>query len=107
MNEAHVAAIVLNWNSAPETLECLASLRESKNVRLSVIIVDNGSSDSSWQQFQEIADGDVTVIQSGANRGYAGGNNVGIRAALHTEAAYVWILNNDTIVHPLCLDELL
>jgi GT2 family glycosyltransferase len=38
------------------------------------------------------------LIQSGANRGYAAGNNVGIRVALSDEADFVLILNNDTIV---------
>ena len=42
----HVAAIVLNWNSAADTLECVAALRESGYPRLNVIVVDNGSTDS-------------------------------------------------------------
>lgn len=40
----------------------------------------------------------LTVIQTGANLGYAGGNNVGIRYALAQGAQSVWILNNDTVV---------
>jgi len=40
----------------------------------------------------------LTVIQTGTNLGYAGGNNVGIRYALAQGAQYVWILNNDTVV---------
>ena len=102
----NVVAIVLNWNSAGHTLECVASLRASNDPRLSVIVVDNGSTDSSWEELQRIA-AEVTLIQSGANLGYAGGNNVGIRAALDSSADYIWILNNDTVVDPLCPNELL
>ena len=40
----------------------------------------------------------LTIIQTGANLGYAGGNNVGIRYSLAQGAQYVWILNNDTVV---------
>lgn len=42
---------------------------------------------------------DITLIDAGANRGFAGGNNIGI-AFLLREAAidYVWLLNNDTVV---------
>lgn len=40
----------------------------------------------------------LTFIQTGANLGYAGGNNVGIEYGLVNDADYVWILNNDTVV---------
>jgi GT2 family glycosyltransferase len=40
----------------------------------------------------------LIIIQTGANPGYAGGNNVGIRYALAQGAQYTWILNNDTLV---------
>ena len=108
MRTHDTAVIVLNWNRAPDTLACVASLRANHDAhRLSVIVVDNGSTDSSWEELQELADEDVTLIQTGANLGYAGGNNVGIRAALDRGADYVWILNNDTLVDRRCLDELL
>lgn len=40
----------------------------------------------------------LTIVDTGANLGYAGGNNVGIRYALAQGAQYIWILNNDTVV---------
>lgn len=41
----------------------------------------------------------LVLIQSGANLGFAGGNNVGIRYALsRDDCDYVWLLNNDTVV---------
>lgn len=41
----------------------------------------------------------LTLIQTGANWGYAGGNNIGIEyALLQGDAAFVWLLNNDTVV---------
>lgn len=43
----------------------------------------------------------LVLIQTGANLGFAGGNNVGIRYVLaRGDAAYIWLLNNDTIVDP-------
>ncbi|QKZ11940.1 glycosyltransferase family 2 protein [Spirosoma sp. KUDC1026] len=46
----------------------------------------------------------ITFIQTNENLGYAGGNNVGIRYAQNSgDAAFVWILNNDTIVDPQSL----
>jgi len=45
-----------------------------------------------------------TLIQTGSNLGYAGGNNVGIQYALEQgDCDYVWILNPDTIVAPNAL----
>lgn len=48
----------------------------------------------------------MVIIQTGANLGYAGGNNVGIRYALKSGAANIWILNNDTVVHSKALSQL-
>ncbi|MEW6572168.1 MAG: glycosyltransferase family 2 protein [Bacillota bacterium] len=48
----------------------------------------------------------MVLIQTGANLGYAGGNNVGIRYALKRGANYVWILNNDTVAQPDALLEM-
>jgi GT2 family glycosyltransferase len=46
----------------------------------------------------------LVFIQTGANLGYAGGNNVGLRYALRDEGAqFFWLLNNDTVVDPNAL----
>jgi GT2 family glycosyltransferase len=49
----------------------------------------------------------VTLIRSGGNLGFAGGCNVGIRAAGFDEFAYFWFLNPDTVVGRLALVELI
>lgn len=50
----------------------------------------------------------LVLIQTGANLGFAGGNNVGFRYAMaRGDADYVWALNNDTVVPPDSLSELL
>lgn len=52
-------------------------------------------------------DAQLVLIQSGANLGYAGGNNVAIRYALaRNDFEYVWLLNNDTVIEPKSLVEL-
>lgn len=49
----------------------------------------------------------LILIANGANLGFAGGNNVGIRLALDSGGAdYVWLLNNDTVVDPGALSSL-
>jgi len=42
----------------------------------------------------------LTLIQTGANLGFAGGNNVGLRYALAEGFDYAWLLNNDTEIEP-------
>src|SRR5271170_2058279 len=50
----------------------------------------------------------LVLIQTGANLGFAGGNNVGIRYALsRDDCDYVWLLNNDTVVEPNSLSAML
>jgi GT2 family glycosyltransferase len=49
----------------------------------------------------------LTIIELAANRGYAAGNNAGLRYAQRRgDAAFVWILNNDTVVEPAALSAL-
>jgi hypothetical protein len=49
----------------------------------------------------------LILIQTGGNLGFAGGNNVGLRYALSQEdCAYVWLLNNDTVIEEAALSNL-
>jgi len=103
--EPLVSVILLNWNTFEVTRDCLASLRRMDYRNFEVVVVDNGSVDSSVEQLQE-ADPEIRVIRNGANLGFSGGNNVGIRDAIWRGADYVLLLNNDTIVAPDFLTQL-
>lgn len=92
-----VAIIILNWNNAADTLDCLKSVFELDYPNFNVLIVDNGSTDDSVAQIRERYP-DLDILPTGENLGYAGGNNAGIREALESGAEYVWILNDDTTV---------
>lgn len=52
-------------------------------------------------------DARLVLIRLPENRGFAGGNNVGIRYALRRGADWTWLLNNDTVVAPNSLSEML
>lgn len=93
----HVVVVVLNWNGAADTLECLASLQLSSYGSFRVLVVDNGSTDDSVQRLRG-AYPDLWLLETGSNLGFAGGNNVGIRAALAAGSDVVLLLNNDTTV---------
>jgi GT2 family glycosyltransferase len=94
-----VFAIIVNYNGREITLECLASLRRVTYADFRVLVVDNASTDGSVEAIRT-AFPEATVLEVGANLGYAGGNNLGIAYALARGAGYLFILNNDIEVDP-------
>ncbi len=90
-----VSGIILNWNGWQDTIKCVDALKQSIYLALTIIIVDNGSSNDSVAKLRG-AYPDILLLESGENRGFAGGNNLGIRYALAHGADYIWLLNNDT-----------
>src|SRR5579859_1498155 len=96
--------IILNWNQAKLTMECVHGVQKMKvpsNYNLNIVIVDNGS----LEKFPKSSDYRLVINET--NLGFAGGNNVGIKYALDNFADYVMILNNDTLVDPNLLANLL
>jgi GT2 family glycosyltransferase len=91
-----VYCIVLNWNGWEDTLVCLESLMLQDYPNLVVVVVDNCSHNDSVAKISQ-AYPSILLLETGANLGFSGGNNVGIRLALDHGAEYVWLLNNDTI----------
>jgi GT2 family glycosyltransferase len=100
-----VAIIVLNWNGRIDTAACLDSLKALSYPAFEVVLVDNGSVDGSQEYFRERYSW-VTLLETGQNLGFTGGNNVGISYALRSGADYVLLLNNDTVVDAAFLDRL-
>mgnify|MGYP000434755140 CR=1 FL=1 len=92
-----LSVIVLNWNLPGDTIACVRSLQRGLLAGSAIIIVDNASSDDSLRQFGEVFGDQVMVVALESNRGFAGGMNAGIEAALQTGAGSVLLLNNDTI----------
>jgi GT2 family glycosyltransferase len=80
-------------------LSCLASLSRLDYPVYDIVVVDNGSSDNSAAAIR--ADyPHLTLIETGENLGYVGGNNVGLQQAQSMGATYALLLNNDTEVSP-------
>jgi GT2 family glycosyltransferase len=92
-----VSIVVLNYNGWRDTAACLSSLERLSYDNKEVVVVDNGSSDDSVLHIRRDFSS-VKLIEAGANLGFAGGCNLGIRYALSRGAQFVWLLNNDTEV---------
>lgn len=90
-----LSVVILNWNGKNDTLACLTSLEQAESP--DIIVVDNGSTDDSVVEIRKRFP-EVTLLETGQNLGYAGGNNAGIEYALKQGADLVLLLNNDTIV---------
>jgi hypothetical protein len=103
--EPKVFIIILNWNGLADTLECLTSLAGLTYPHCQTVVVDNGS-ETGQADAIESSYPSVTLIRNDKNLGYTGGNNVGIRHAMTQGADYIWLLNNDTVVTPDSLTEL-
>lgn len=93
-----VLIVLLNWNSAVETLAAVASARKMDYPNCRILVVDNGSSDDSLARLRPLKEEGVELVESPINTGYTGGCNLGMKRALETDAKYVWLLNNDGLV---------
>ncbi len=96
-----IVLVIVNWNGYIDTQKCLASitkLRIPENTSLETIIVDNGSTDISVQRLSNGFPW-ATILTLDENLGFTGGNNIGIQYAMKSGADYIWLLNNDTVVH--------
>ncbi len=102
-----VGIVIINYNCAPYTLDCLRTVEKLSYTNYFVVIIDNNSPDLSGYYLQQaLKDKRVTVIINPENCGFGAGNNIGIRHALEGEAEYIWLLNADTFVHPEALSQL-
>jgi len=93
---------LINWNGGEFTLPCIASLKRGLLLPEWIVVVDNASQDESPNEIGRQYP-DVVLIRNEVNKGFAEGNNIGVRRALELGAEYVWLLNNDTVVAKDCL----
>lgn len=91
-----VSCVVINWNGWRDTIACVESLVAQDYAKLSIVVVDNGSTDDSVERIRS-AFPEMTLLPAEQNRGFAAGSNLGIRFALERGAEFVWLLNNDIL----------
>ncbi|MFA5024884.1 MAG: glycosyltransferase family 2 protein [Candidatus Shapirobacteria bacterium] len=105
-----IALIILNWKQPQLTIDTVDSILKTNTngFTYEILIVDNGSPDDSVAQFKRIygKNKSITILETGDNLGYAGGNNYGLRFALKSNFDYFLIANNDILVAPDFLQKL-
>ena len=89
--ECELSIITINFNGLKDTCALIESI--PFNDKMEVIVVDNASTNDEVSEIQNRYPY-VTIIKSDKNIGFAGGNNLGIKAA---KGKYLFLVNNDTI----------
>jgi GT2 family glycosyltransferase len=95
-----VAVVVLNYRGIEDTIACIASLSKQTYDDFVIVAIENGSGDTSANEFkkQKAIYGDqLQTIYNDENLGFTGGVNTGIRWALERDFDYVALFNNDAI----------
>jgi GT2 family glycosyltransferase len=89
--------VVLDFNGIADTIACLETLAPQVHPGLAVLVVDNGSDEPVAPVVAEQFPG-IATLRLDTNRGWAGGNNAGIRWAQQRGADVICLLNNDTLI---------
>lgn len=102
-----IAIVTVNFNTAKDTIDLIKSIQNIKreDFLVETIVVDNGSKDK--LVLPKDVSKEVSLIRSEINYGFSGGYNIGIKEALKRNADYVLVVNNDTIIDPLMIKNLL
>ena len=98
-----VSVVIVTWNGRQYLEACLNAVAAQAGVSTETVLVDNGSSDGTVAYVRERFPA-VRVIALPENKGFAGGNNAGVREA---RGRFIALLNNDTVPEPDWLETLL
>lgn len=101
--------ILINYNSIEHTCECVESIFNSEgNFDLFTVIIDNASQENVNKKIiDSFMDREyyskIFLIKNKENLGFGAANNIGIDFAIHHDADYILILNNDTVIDKNCI----
>ena len=118
--------ILVSYNGSDDTIMCIESLWQMPSQGFRIIVVENCSTDDSPKKLQKFVEGKrgivcpvstgtmertehrLCLLLSDSNKGFAAGNNIGIRFSTQTaDATFIWLLNNDTTVDSNALNALI
>lgn len=98
----HISFVILHYLGIEDTIECISSIQENvKYKNYSIVVVDNGSNNSTGEQLQNIYknNSNIIIIINKENLGFAKGNNIGFRYSKQIlKADFIIMINNDTFI---------
>ena len=105
MNRNKVSIIIINYNTAQLTYECVQSIfKFERNSNFEIVIVDNASQKDDYQNLDRLLVGfnNIKIVRSKINLGFGGGNMLGIQ---HASGDFYCFLNSDTLfIEPIFND---
>lgn len=98
-----ISCVILNYNDATTTIKLINEI-EKFNSLDTIIVVDNLSTDDSFEKLQTYSNNRIKVIQTDKNGGYGYGNNVGIRYSINEfQSDYILVSNPDVHFSDECV----
>lgn len=96
---------IVHWNGGESTIKCIRSVLDNGYANLSLVIVDNGSTDKALVD-AALRWPEIAILRNERNLGFTGGQNIGIAHACERGAALVVLLNQDAVMKPGCIGEM-
>lgn len=108
MGNKKVIAVVVTYNRKELLKEAINALLKQEYKKCDVLVVDNASTDGTREYIsEELKNKRVIYINTGSNLGGAGGFNFGMKEACKMDYDFVWLMDDDCIVHDDTLKELI
>ena len=109
-SSAKILIIIVTWNKKEYVIDLLNSLSAINFPRdqLDILVIDNASNDGTVEALESQFD-DIQIIRNAENIGGTGGFNTGLAWAFEqpeSQYDYLWLLDNDVVVHQNALSEL-
>ena len=103
-----VIAVVVTYNRKELLKECIEALLTQEYKKCQILIVDNASTDGTQEFIKEYIEKKKIIYKNtGANLGGAGGFNYGMKEAYKIGCDFVWLMDDDCIVHKDTLSKLI
>jgi len=100
-----VCAVIVAYNKLDLLKRSIGALRQTTHPLSEIIVVDNASTDGTgeWLRDQD----DIRTLSMARNLGGAGGFHHGMAAAIEGDFDWIWLMDDDSIVEPEALSELI
>lgn len=95
-NNLKTGFVILNYNDYKTTIKLIECIKDYKSIDF-IVIVDNCSTDNSYEKLHEFANNKVILIKSDRNGGYAYGNNFGIKYLIHNYSCDIIFISNPDV----------
>jgi GT2 family glycosyltransferase len=107
MKNLKTGLVVLNYNDYKTTSDFIKLVKNYESIDL-IVVVDNNSTDGSYNKLEKFDSAKIKVIVSDKNGGYGYGNNVGIKYAINELGKCNIIISNpDVEVSEITIDKLI